>query len=620
MFLRLIAVTAAVTAFWLAISARGADAQAGWVIESFDVDYSIDPSGVVLVAEDIRVDFQGEYRHGIFREMPVRYEYDDEHDRLISVGDVQVDDGVNAHPFELITNGTNLQIKIGDPNVFVTGKQRYVIHYVLLNSLNASPLDENGVPQDWDEFYWNVTGNDWETTIQSASATVRLAGPAIERATCFQGPTGSTEPCEFDEQSDQASFRASRAMPPGSGLTVVTAIEKGAVAVGPPLLVEEEKTEFEQFVDFFELSPYTIVPALALGAVIVFGLARLWWSEGRDRWYGDMYHLSDGSDRNDGVRKPMLARETIVVEYEPPDVERRGRRLRPAEIGVLVDENADTLDVSATLVDLAVRRHIRITEERSGGIFGLFQKEDYTLEKLHEDESDLLPYEAKLKNGLFDGKQTVKVSELKNKFHKDLERIKKAMYRQAVNDKLFPRNPDAIRLTYRIGGFVIAAIGVGVLVGLGFAFGGGLIGIPLILGGFLLVLLAPMFPRRTARGRQLMRRSLGFRKFMTTAETERQRFAEKQNIFHEYLPYAMVFGCVDKWAKAFEDLGLVPEEPYYYTGVRPFRPRAFTETVSSFSTAVSGTMASTPGSSGGSGFSGGGSSGGGGGGGGGGSW
>jgi uncharacterized membrane protein len=333
-----------------------------------------------------------------------------------------------------------------------------------------------------------------------------------------------------------------------------------------------------------------------------------------------MYHLADESTRNDGARKPLLARETIVVEYEPPDLKRRGRRLRPAEIGVLVDESADTLDVSATLVDLAVRKHLRITEERSGGIFGLFQKEDYTLEKLHEDESDLLPYEAKLKNSLFDGNTTVKVSALKNKFHKDLDRIKKAMYTQAVNDKFFPRNPDAIRLTYRIAGFVIAAIGVGVLVGLGFAFGGGLIGIPLIIGGFLLVILAPMFPRRTAQGRLLMRRSLGFRKFMTTAEAERQRFAEKQNIFHEYLPYAMVFGCVDKWAKAFEELGLVPEEPYYYTGTRPFRALAFSQTVNSFSTAISGTMASTPGSSGGSGFGGGGSSGGGGGGGGGGSW
>jgi uncharacterized membrane protein len=285
-----------------------------------------------------------------------------------------------------------------------------------------------------------------------------------------------------------------------------------------------------------------------------------------------------------------------------------------------MDETADTLDVSATIVDLAVRKHIRIKEERSGGFLGLFKKTDYELERLEPGDGDLLAYEDKLKRALFVGEQTVKVSELKNKFHDDLERIKEAMYRQAVSDKFFPQNPDSIRIAYRIGGIVLAAVGVGVLIGLGFAFGGALIGIPLIVGGLLLFLLAPMFPRRTARGRTLMRRSLGFRKFMVTAEEERQRFAERKNIFHEYLPYAMVFGCVDKWAKAFEDLGLVPEDPYWYSGTRPFRPLLFTSTVSSFSSAVSGTMASTPGGSGSSGFGGGGSSGGGGGGGGGGSW
>jgi uncharacterized membrane protein len=125
--------------------------------------------------------------------------------------------------------------------------------------------------------------------------------------------------------------------------------------------------------------------------------------------------------------------------------------------------------------------------------------------------------------------------------------------------------------------------------------------------------------RRTAAGRVLYRRCLGFRKFMVTAETERQRFAEERNIFHEYLPYAIVFGCVDKWANAFESLGMEPDQPSYYVGTSPFRATAFAATMGSFSSNISTAIASTPGGSGGSGFGGGGS-GGGGGGGGGGSW
>jgi uncharacterized membrane protein len=163
---------------------------------------------------------------------------------------------------------------------------------------------------------------------------------------------------------------------------------------------------------------------------------------------------------------------------------------------------------------------------------------------------------------------------------------------------------------------VVAGVGLGFLLA---GLGGSLIAVPVILTGLLVFLIAPLMPRRTAKGRGLYQRALGFRKFMVTAETERQRFAEQKNIFHEYLPYAIVYGCVDKWADAFAGLGEV-EQPSWYVGTRPFVAASFADSVAGFSSSVSGTITSTPGGSGGSGFSGGGSSGGGGGGGGGGSW
>jgi uncharacterized membrane protein len=137
--------------------------------------------------------------------------------------------------------------------------------------------------------------------------------------------------------------------------------------------------------------------------------------------------------------------------------------------------------------------------------------------------------------------------------------------------------------------------------------------------GALLFAIAHVMPRRTAEGRLMYRRCLGFRKYMVTGETERQKFAENANLFDEYLPYAIVYGCVDKWAKAFEGLAAEGREPHWYVGPRRFMPSVFADSVSDFSSSISSVMASTPGGSGSSGF-GGGSSGGGGGGGGGGSW
>jgi uncharacterized membrane protein len=126
--------------------------------------------------------------------------------------------------------------------------------------------------------------------------------------------------------------------------------------------------------------------------------------------------------------------------------------------------------------------------------------------------------------------------------------------------------------------------------------------------------------QRTAAGSEALRRALGFRLFIETAEKRRQEFNEKANIFAEYLPYAIVFGSVDKWANAFRDIDTEPATRGWYTGTHAFAPLAFSRDLESFSSSVSSVIASTPGSSGGSGFGGGGFSGGGGGGGGGGSW
>jgi uncharacterized membrane protein len=600
-------------ALCLAGSVDSVRADEGWTIDSFEVTYNIDQSGIVHVSEDIRVDFGGLEKHGIFRDMPVRYDYDGENDRLISPGNITVTDGgSNEIPFKLISSSANLRIQIGDANKLVSGKQRYVIGYILTGALNPF--------SDHDEFYWNVTGNGWPVQITRVKATVMLPTGKVERSACYQGPVGSTALCsEVTGPTNVATFSADGSLLEGEGMTVVVGMPLGIVDVGPPVLVSKDKSATDQFFDLFDISPLTIGAAVVLGLVMLIAIFRLWWVEGRDRWLGDMFYLNDGDGKGVEATKPILAHESIVVEFTPPELGRRERRLRPAEIGVLLDERADTLDVSATIVDLAVRKHLKITEEKSGGVFGLFQKKDYQLDRLDNPDDELLPYESQLKDALFDDGDSVKLSDLKNKFARDLAKVKKALYSQSMKNGFFARNPETTMTISRVAGIVIAAAGCGTAYGLGLAFGGGLIGVAIVAAGIAIFLLAPAMPRRTGKGRVLYRRSLGFRKFMVTAETEREKFAEKANIFHEYLPYAIVYGCVDRWAKVFQDLGIDVGEPYYYSGRGPFIAAAFADSVSNFSSSVSSTMASTPGGSGGSGF-GGGSSGGGGGGGGGGSW
>jgi uncharacterized membrane protein YgcG len=587
------------------LASAPASADEGWTITSFDATYVINQDGTIDVVEDIRVDFGPLQKHGIFREIPTEYEWDARHKRLIRIRVSSVDDGAGKpHRFQNERNGANLRIRIGDPDRTISGPQRYRIVYRVEGMLNAQ--------DSWDEFYWNVTGNEWPVRITAVSANVQA--PAVERIACFQGPRGSTEECRSQHSGAVATFSSGRQFGEGEGLTIVVAMPKGAVNVPPPTL-EVIKTVEEQIRDFLGLSPLKISAALIVGVLSLFGVVRYWWMEGRDRWLGDLQYLTGATDE---THRPAFAKDTVIVEYQPPEIGKRvKRRLRPAEIGTLMDERADTLDVTATIVDLAVRGYLRITEVEKTWLFG---KKDYKLEKLKDKDDSLLSYERRLLDGLFDDGDSVLMSELKNSFYTDLAKVKEHLYSQVTSQNhFFAGNPEKVRSFHVVGALVTMGIGAALIYGLGELIGAALIGVPVVVAGLLLLLFSSAMPRRTGAGREMYRRCLGFRKYMTVAETDRQRFNEEIGLFQEYLPYAIVFGCVDKWAKAFEGLDTQETTGSWYVSSRPFSAAAFSSNLQSFSSSISSSIASTPGGSGGSGFSGG-SSGGGGGGGGGGSW
>src|SRR5581483_11814680 len=95
-------------------------------------------------------------------------------------------------------------------------------------------------------------------------------------------------------------------------------------------------------------------------------------------------------------------------------------------------------------------------------------------------------------------------------------------------------------------------------------------GVALIVAGIVLLAAHRAMASRTAAGRETMQKTLGFRLYMNTAEKYRQQFAEKAEIFTQLLPYAIVFGCVDRWAKAFEGIDTSATNNWY-VGNAPFQ-------------------------------------------------
>ena len=591
--------------FGVLVPAGPARAQ-GFVFEStprFDVDIVIQPSGDLRVTETIVQEFGSTPRHGIFRYIPNRLRYDEEYDRVYPIDLVSVTALPPGTPDDVETkdeNG-NFVIRIGDPDTEITGRHTYEIVYTVQGAMNGFA--------DHDELFWNAIGNQWEQDI--GQMNVRVTGPAkITRVACFQGVFGSTLRCDSDKiiKGGDAVFQQSN-LPAFQAMSVVIALPRGTVASTAPIL--DERWSLDKA---FSRTPTTVGGGAGLLVLIAGGFGWLVWRRGRDvRYRGSQVdQVMGGAPDAETQAVPLLERGTSVVEFEPPE------GLRPGQIGTLVDEVANTLDVSATIVDLAVRKYLVIEEIPKTWLLG---KADWNLRRLPEPAGDdLLPYESKLLNGLFEDGDQVELSALRKKFAERLQKVKDALYNDMVKRKWFLRRPDKVRQTWVVIGVLALSFGITVTILLAYFTKLGILGIPFVIGGILLLIGANRMPARTAKGTAMTRRVKGFQVVIEKAEAYMSKWAEQENVFTRLLPFAVVFGVTDKWAKAFEALGQMPSDTTWYVSSRPFVYSHFADSIDSFTVQTSGTISSTPAGSGGSGFGGGGSAGGGGGGGGGGSW
>ncbi len=544
------------------------------VIRSLDVSVRLADAYDFEVEERIRWDFEGAQRHGIYREIPVRYRRPYLPDTRMRV-DVESVTDENGVPWQwrASSRGSSLEIRIGNPQVTLSGVREYRIRYRVGRGLLYF--------DDHDELYWNATGNEWKIPVEAASATVELpsgTAAAVARHTCFAGPAGSTlADCRETSDGSSLRFEAARALPPGSGLTVVVGLPKGFLPEPSPLRRLLTRTG-----DF--LSPWLLLPLGALAFML-----RQWRTHGRDPG----------------------ARDALPVRYEPP------AGLTPAEVGTVVDESADTLDLTATILDLAVRGLLRI-EEVEGTGFLFLSKRDYRLQRTGASETGLKEHERLLLGAVFAAGPTVLLSDLKNKFHESIPGIRRALYKELSGEgAYFPTSPEQVRTNYRLAGIAVAALG---LLAIWAEQSPLAIGCPLAAGAIVLGFSGAM-PRRTEKGRRARDEILGFREFVRRVDADRldRTGGKTAGRFEKVLPHAVVLGVADRWATVFA--GIYTQPPGWYHSDRygsGFSADDFVSDVGRSLSTMGETFTSQPGS-GSSGFSGG-SSGGGSGGGGGGSW
>ncbi len=532
-------------------------------IESFNVDIIVNTDGSIAVTEKILYNSGGLEKHGIYRDIRTL----SSQGKKMSIENISVrDEQGREYAFEKKEQGNTLQLKIGDSRSTFSGVKTYVIAY---RATHAVSYFDN-----FDEIYWNTTGNNWPFPILSATAEVILpSGATLKQKSCYEGVAGSQEPCQFSEEK----FISSRILSQGEGMTIATGFDKG--------LVVEHFTFWERILVFIHSISIVIG-----GGIAFWGL----WSAYR-RWY------REGRDPKE--------RDVVVPEYDVPD------HLTPLEVSGLFSEAQVSMTAfSAQIISLATRGYIRIHQNQDKYVFGLITTNDYELERLPKNDG-LKVFDVLFLEELFGSQSTVKLSNLKNTFYQKIPAISQKVLESLKEEGYYRKIREAKSLVFNWRDNLAALVAT-VLFGMGFCLGS----MYIILGSSVALVSWVGFlyfsPQKTERGVRIKEQLEGLKLYIEKAEKARIEFHDAPEktpeLFSSLLPFAMTLGLTKIWLKEFEDLHYANPDWYVATGANnALMTNNFFQDFDNFSQAMSASTAA-PGSSGG-GFSGGGGGGGGGG-------
>ena len=485
-----------------------------------------------------------------------------------------------------------VRIRIGDPRRSVTGGNTYKIRYRIYRAILFE--DDHSVLR------WNATGNEWGVPIEAATVTVKLPKPLAQTEVGYDAWTGryGARQKDFDRArvDDQRVQFTSGPLRPGEGISVEITMPADAVRPAGAVLRLS-----------WWLADNFVYGLVILTLVVCYGV---WYLLGRD----------------------VPGRGSIVVHYEPPE------GLGPSEVGTLIDERVDRRDISATIIDFAVRGMLEIHEIGDGGISSADTDYEFVMKK---KPKDLKRYENRLFEKLFSSGKRVRLSDLKHEFYSVFPNVKEDLYRSLTKQRYFDGRPDGVRTWFLWGGLAVLAVAVAVAGLLQRLIVGRVFLVPTVISAVLsaavVVWTSRVMPRKTKKGRIAWEKIAGLEEYIRRAEAEEIAAKERLGIFERLLPYAIALGVADRWASAFEGIYEQPPQWYRMAGDRLsfttcYFVSSINRSVHSMNTSLPAAPRSSGSSSGGGmlsgwsgggfsgGFSGGGFSGGGFGGGGGGSW
>jgi hypothetical protein len=324
-----------------------------------------------------------------------------------------------------------------------------------------------------------------------APDSVEVTAPqAATQVRCYRGERGSTDRCQGT--AGPTSTFSAQGLAVGQGMSILLAYPLNTVSDVSPII---EDAPVQGIAQLFRISPLALGLGVVLVAGIGGGMAWLVRRRGRDSIYTG---LTPGLLPVSGqaTQEAVVTRhpKDVAVQFTPP------KGMRPGEIGTLIDEVANPVDVTATIIDLAVRGFLRIEEITNDK--GTKVKDWRLVVVLPAPQEQLLPYELELMQALFKGRNEVELKgELRNTFASDLKATQAALYREVTGRGWFRGNPQSVRSAYRFLGIALMVVGFGAAWLAGLAVINVLVpAVAVFLGGLAVMLLAGTMPARAPAG------------------------------------------------------------------------------------------------------------------------
>lgn len=495
-------------------------AQEAFIIKHYSINVKVNKDASIDISEIIQAHFNEE-RHGIIRKIPFKYKIQplpsgtEKADQPLMSGGytrtIVENIKVPGWEYNVSTSGDYKEVKIGSSKKYVDGDQQYIITYRVLNAINFFKDNHS-------ELYFNLIGDQWNTTIGTADFTVELYDqlPGIPHYFVATGAYG------FKQNNSESKWDGNKIF---SGHTT------------QPLQANEGLTIGIEFPGNFLAKPdyrfhnigWLLIPFIILG-----GMFYIW-----KRW---------GKDEE----------VTIQTEFYPPE------NISPGVSGYIIDGRMNRRDLTALIPYWGAGGFLKINELEKTFLLGLIKDKDYEFVKLKELPADALQFEKTLFAGIFKTGDTVKLSDLKNVLYTTMNTAKSQLESEIDRDAYYVKYSRGMGCVFPFFGIVLLFIAA--FIALPDWEANKWPGISLFASGIILIVFGVFMSKKTQKGTLLYQKLLGFKEFIKSVEKDRlQEFLKQdQNYFDKVLPYAIVFDMADKWKDKLKGLDVPP--PGWYSG------------------------------------------------------